>query len=95
MPSKKARATDAAVYGWPSAMKCAYLEKRSTTVRMTDLPPTLGSPSMKSIEISAHTCEGTSRGCRRPAGRNVSVLLRWHVTHERTQSCTNARSPGI
>jgi len=43
-------------------MKCAYLEKRSTTVKMTDFPPTLGSPSMKSIEISAHTWDGTGRG---------------------------------
>jgi hypothetical protein len=47
--------TDDAVYGWPSAMKCAYLEKRSTTVRITDLPPTLRSHSMKSMEMSAHT----------------------------------------
>jgi hypothetical protein len=31
MPAKKARATNAAVYGWPSGMKCAYFEKQSTT----------------------------------------------------------------
>ncbi|WVZ76716.1 LOW QUALITY PROTEIN: hypothetical protein U9M48_024668 [Paspalum notatum var. saurae] len=37
IPSKKAWATDAA--GRPSTMKWAYLEKRSTTVRMTDSPP--------------------------------------------------------
>jgi hypothetical protein len=54
--------------GWPRAMKCAYLEKRSTTVRMTNLSPTFGSPSMKSIEISAHTWDGTSSGCSNPAG---------------------------
>jgi len=36
-------------------MKCAYFEKRSTTVRMTDVPPTLGSPSTKSIEMPTHT----------------------------------------
>ena len=69
MPSKKARATDEAVYGWLRAMKCAYFEKWSTTVRMTDIPPTLGRPSTKSIEMSAHTCEGTSRGWSSPAGR--------------------------
>ena len=67
-------------------MKWAYLEKRSTTVRMTDLPPTLGSPSMKSIEMSAHTWDGTSRGCSSPAGCNVSVLFFWQVVQERTQS---------
>jgi len=27
MPSKKARATDDAVYGWLRAMKCTYFEK--------------------------------------------------------------------
>jgi hypothetical protein len=36
-------------------MKCAYFEKRSTTVRITDLPATLGKPSMKSMEMFAHT----------------------------------------
>lgn len=67
----------------------------STIVRMTDLPPTLGRASMKSIEMSAQTCEGTSRGCSSPAGRSVSVLLRWHVTQDRTQSRTSAQSPGM
>jgi hypothetical protein len=32
MPSKNARATEAAVYGCPSGMKWAYFENRSTTV---------------------------------------------------------------
>jgi hypothetical protein len=66
MPSKKVRVTDAAVYGCSRGMKWAYLENRSTTVRMTDLPPTLGSPSMKSIEMSAQTWDGTSRCCSSP-----------------------------
>jgi hypothetical protein len=83
-PSKKARATEAAVYGWLSAMKWAYYEKRSMTVRMTDFPLTLGSPSMKSIEMSAHTWDDTSSGCSSPAGYNVSVLLRRQVAHDRT-----------
>jgi hypothetical protein len=47
--------------GWLSTMKCAYLEKQSTTVKITDLPCTLGRPSMKSMEMSAHTWDGTSR----------------------------------
>lgn len=59
--------------------KCAYLEKRSTTVRITDLPPTLDSLSMKSMEMSTHTWDGTARGCSSPAGGNVCVLLCWHV----------------
>ena len=66
MPSKNVRATDVAVYGWPRAMKCAYLEKRSTTVRMTDFPCTLGSPSMKSMEMSAHTWDGTTAAAAAP-----------------------------
>ena len=94
MPSKKARATDEAVYGWLRAMKCAYFEKRSTTVRMTDFPPTLGRPSTKSIEMSAHTWAGTSRGWSSPAGRCVDVLLRWHVGQARTNSCTSRLSWG-
>jgi hypothetical protein len=93
-PSKNARATETAVYGCPNGMKWAYLEKRSTTVRMTDFPWTLGSPSMKSIEMSAHTWDGTSSGCSRPAGGNVSVLFRWQVAQDRTQSWTRARSCG-
>ncbi|WVZ58400.1 hypothetical protein U9M48_008677 [Paspalum notatum var. saurae] len=49
-------------------MKCAYLENLSTTVRITDLPPTLGNPSTKSIEMSDHTEVGTGRGNKRPTG---------------------------
>ncbi|WVZ57692.1 LOW QUALITY PROTEIN: hypothetical protein U9M48_008045 [Paspalum notatum var. saurae] len=53
--------------GCPKAMKWAYLEKRFKTVRMTDLPYPRGSPSMKSMDMSAQTWDGTSSGCRRPA----------------------------
>jgi hypothetical protein len=49
---KNSRATDSAVYRWPSGMKWAYLDSRSTMVRMTDLPATLGSPSTKSRLMS-------------------------------------------
>jgi hypothetical protein len=48
------------------------------------LPATFCRPSMKSMEMSAHTWEGTSSGYRRPADWHVSVLLRWHVVHVRT-----------
>jgi hypothetical protein len=60
--SKKAFATDAAEYGCPKAIKCPYLENRSTIVRTIDLPPTFGNPSIKSIDISAHTIEGIDKG---------------------------------
>ena len=30
---------------------------------------------MKSMEISAHTWDGTSSGCSSPTGNRVSVLL--------------------
>jgi hypothetical protein len=39
--------------GVTEAMKWSYLEKRSTTMRMTDLSCTLGSPSMKSMAMFA------------------------------------------
>ena len=73
---KNAWATDSAVYGWPRAMKWPYLLKRSTTERMTDLPSTRGSASMKSIPMSAHTADGTGSGCSSPAGRRCSDLKR-------------------
>jgi hypothetical protein len=62
-------------------MKWVYLEKRSTTVRITDLPATFGRHSMKSMEMFAHPWEGTSSGCRRPTSWRVLVLLCWHVVH--------------
>lgn len=43
-------------------MKWAYLEKRSMMVRTMDLLPTFGNASMKSIEISLHTSNGTGSG---------------------------------
>jgi hypothetical protein len=76
-------------------MKCAYFENRSTTVRITERPWTLGSPSMKSMEMSAQTWEGTSRGCSRPASWNVWVWLCWHVTHVCTWSWTRRLSCGM
>jgi hypothetical protein len=65
-------------------MKWVYLENLSTTVSKTLLPCTLGSASIKSIEISAHTQDGTGNGWRRPAGCSASVLLRWQVEQART-----------
>jgi hypothetical protein len=66
--SKKALATEEAEYGWLKGMKWANFEKRSTTIKMTDLPPTLVNPSMKSIVVSLHISERTVTGCSSPAG---------------------------
>jgi hypothetical protein len=68
MESKKALATDAAEYGWPRGIKYVDLENRSTTMRITDLPPILGNPSTKSIAMSLHTELGTTKGWRSPIG---------------------------
>jgi hypothetical protein len=67
MFSKKTLATETTVYGWPSGMKWAYLEKRSTTARTTNLSPIQGNPSMKSMVMSAHNALGNSRDCSNPA----------------------------
>jgi hypothetical protein len=82
---KNAWATDSAEYGWASGMKWQYLLKRSTTVRMTDLPRTRGSASTKSRPMSAQTVVGTGSG-RRPAGCRCSDLYLWHVAQARTKS---------
>jgi hypothetical protein len=73
---KNAWATDSAKYGWASGMKWQYLLKRSTTVRMTDLPRTRGSASTK--PMPAQAAVGTGSG-RRPAGCRCSDLYLWHV----------------
>jgi hypothetical protein len=57
--------------GVRQGMKWQYLLKRSTTERMTVLPWTLGSASMKSMPMSAHITDGTDSGCSSPAD------LRW------------------
>ena len=51
MSAKNASATDSAEYGCARGMKWQYLLKRSTTVKMTDLPRTLGNASTKSSAV--------------------------------------------
>jgi hypothetical protein len=68
MVSKKALVTVVAEYEWPRVRKWVYLENWSTTIRITDLPPTLGKPSMKLSAMSHHTLVGTANGYRRPTG---------------------------
>jgi hypothetical protein len=57
--SKNTHATELAIYRCASGMKCVYLEKRSTIVRITDFPCTRGRASMKSIAISSQMRAGT------------------------------------
>jgi hypothetical protein len=76
MWSKKTPVTVVAVYGCPGGRKWAALENLSTTVSMTDQPLTLGSPSMKSIVMSAHTVDDTGRGWSSSTDCSYSVLLR-------------------
>jgi hypothetical protein len=66
MVSKKALVTVVAEYEWPRVRKWVYLENWPATIRITDLPPTLGKPSTKLSAMSRHTLVGTANGCRRP-----------------------------
>ena len=56
--AKNSLATVYAVYGCPKGMKWQNFDKRSMTVRMIDLPPTMGRPSMSNA-TSAETVVGT------------------------------------
>jgi hypothetical protein len=70
--SKEALAADTVEYGCPSVMQRADFEKRSTTVKITDLPPTLGNPLTKSMVTSIQTVFDTVSSCIRPAGWRCS-----------------------
>lgn len=50
-------------------------------MKITDFPFDRGSPSTKSIEISAHVVEGIVKGWSKPACFVSSLLLRWHTSH--------------
>jgi hypothetical protein len=95
MSSKKARATVTIVYGCRRAIKWAYLEKRSTTVRTADFPPARGKPSTKSMEISAQTELGMSNACNNPAGCRCSVLLCWQTVQPLMKSRTRRGAWGF
>jgi hypothetical protein len=75
-------------------MKWQYLLKWSTTERMTVLPCTSGSASMKSMPMSAHNADDTGKDCSKPAGRRWSDLYCWQVTRAFTNSCTKRRMLG-
>jgi hypothetical protein len=60
-------------------MKWQYLLKRSTTIRITDLPPTRAKALMKSMPMSVHMAYGMGRGSSSLAGWRCSDLLCWEV----------------
>ena len=62
-----------------STRQNAEVKMGSTTVKMTNLPPTRGSASMKSSRTSAQTAVGTGSSSRRPAGCRCSDLYLWQV----------------
>ena len=64
------------VYGWLRAKKWLYLESRSTTTKITVFPPDLGSPSIKSIEISIK-----GKGSSKPRRSVVSPLWHCQLSH--------------
>ena len=68
--------TEEAVYGFLRAQKWLYWESWSTTTKITVFCPDLGSPSMKSIEISVQILIGMGKGSSNP-GRSVFSPL-WH-----------------
>jgi hypothetical protein len=43
-------------------LKCAYMERRSTTIKITEFPLVFRNPSMKSMAMSCHTAAGMSSG---------------------------------
>jgi hypothetical protein len=68
--------------GHLSAMKCVNLEKIYTTINITNLPPTFGKPSIKSIKVSLQTWEGSGNGCSRRPGCRCSDLFHWQTEQQ-------------
>ena len=81
MLSTNTIATVLVVNGWESGIKCAYFVSLSTTTRIEDLHILLGSPSIKSIKISSHTCSGMGKGWSSPAGNVFSYFDLWQGSH--------------
>lgn len=97
MSVKNACATDSAEYGWASGMKWQYLLKRSTTVRMTDLPRTRGSASTKSMPMSAQTAVGAEGEGLLGVGAPICTFGMWHMRAQnlgRRGACRGSESLG-
>ncbi|KAJ0704367.1 hypothetical protein HanPI659440_Chr14g0561951 [Helianthus annuus] len=61
-------------------MKWPNLVNLSTTTMIESLPCTLGSPPMKSMEISEKICFGTGKGCSKPGYATFSDLVLWQTS---------------
>jgi len=82
-------ATLNAVKGCASGMKCAYLVSLSTTTKITSNPPDLGSPSIKSMLMVDHGCDGIGRGCSKPGVLTCSDLACWQTEQLWTYEVTD------
>src|SRR5664279_3565769 len=66
---------DASSLLW-QAIKCAILEKRSTTTKIESCPLlVLGNPNTKSMLISSHGDVGVGRGVYKPCGLSLDLAL--------------------
>lgn len=63
------------IYGLPKGMEYVNFENQSTTIKTIDLPPTLGNPSTKSMDISLQIVEGSGNGCSNLAGEGIHLFL--------------------
>lgn len=70
-------------------IKCAILEKRSTTVEIVVLPLEGCSPITKSNEMWDHGCWGAGSGCSRPICACVEVLFQAQTGQAATYSNTS------
>ena len=62
-------------------MKCAILLNLSTTTKIESLPLfVLGSPKIKSIDMSTHGSLGTGKGVYNPCGKTLDLAF-LHVIH--------------
>lgn len=64
----------------PRGKKWEYLVFRSTTTITVLNPFTLGSYSMKFIDMSSHTKLGILSGCNKPIVLKVLYLFCWHTS---------------
>ena len=75
-------------------MKCAALENRSTTTRITLFPLEVGRPVMKSMETWDHGRAGMGSGSSRPAGPWLLDLCCAQTGHAFTKVLTSPRILG-
>ena len=87
-------ATSRAVMSTVVAMKRVYFVSLSTTTRMASLLRDLGSPVMRSSDISSKGLAGISSGCRNPTPAPQLCLIFWQRLHVRMYLITSVLMPG-